>query len=275
MDIKSAKHIGRDKLSSAGIDEANNECDLILCYVLSKGRGFIVTEGDYVLSMAEEEAFLSFVNRRCTRIPLSQILGVGGFYGRDFIVNKDVLTPRFETELLVEEAEKILRQSDRVLDLCTGSGCIAITMALLGAGEVIGTDISPAALRVAKMNAKKHNANVLFLEGDLFIPVTNSSKFDIIISNPPYIKDGEKESLMPEVRDHEPHLALFAGPEGLDFYRRIAREVRDYLNPGGTLILEIGYDQGPEVSGLMKEAGFSRVLCKKDYAGYDRVIIAR
>ena len=208
--------------------------------------------------------------------------------GFELEVTPDVLIPRPETELLAERVIQACEAKD-VLDLCTGSGCIAIAVRLLGnAKTVSASDISEEALAVAKKNAKLHNAEIAFREGDLFeawsscsamekttVETGNSTrKFDIIVSNPPYIPTAEIAGLMPEVREYEPLLALDGTEDGLLFYRRIAAECKEYLNPGGKVFLEIGCEQGRAVAELFRKAGFSNVQVYQDYAGLDRMVEA-
>jgi len=201
---------------------------------------------------------------------LQQILETTCFYGFDFYVTKDVLCPRQDTEHLVEWALADCK-GKRVLDLCTGSGCIAVSLAKLGsAKEVCASDLSEAALLVAKENARRNDAAITFYQSDLMKDVPG--EFDVIVSNPPYIPQGEAKNLAPEVTEYEPHMALFGGEDGLDFYKRIVSECYDRLTPGGVLIVEIGYDQGESVPELFRSAAFSEVTVRKDYAGLDRVV---
>ena len=193
------------------------------------------------------------------------------FMGLRFKVNSNVLIPRQDTETLVEQVLKIVKPGMKVLDLCTGSGCVLISV-LKNAPELtgVGSDISKTALLVAKENAKMHEVDADWIRSDLFDNITET--FDVIMANPPYIPTGEILSLMPEVRDFEPENALDGGADGLDFYRKIAGQVKDYLNPGGYVYMEIGYDQGEAVSELMRNAGFTEVEVIKDLARNDRVV---
>ena len=200
------------------------------------------------------------------------------------MVNESVLIPRQDTEVLVEEAVSRIKSGDRVLDLCTGSGCILISVLKYAAEHKrtdlsgLGTDLSEKALDVAKANATQLLAEeerqglvqTTFCQGDLWDAADGT--FDLILSNPPYIATAEIESLQEEVKTYDPYQALDGGKDGLDFYRRIASGVGRYLKPGGTLILEIGYDQGEAVSRLLEDSGFSAVSVKKDLAGLDRVV---
>lgn len=211
---------------------------------------------------------------RSRHVPLQHLTGEQEFMGYPFLVNEHVLIPRQDTECLVEAAVKEIKKESgniAVLDLCTGSGCIAVSLKkLLPKAHVTATDLSAEALAVAKENAGRLQADISFLRGDLFAPVTG--QFDLIVSNPPYIETKVIGSLMPEVRDHEPRQALCGGADGLDFYRRIAKEAPAYLKPGGALYLEIGCEQGEAVTALLLENGFEKVSCLQDLAGLDRIV---
>lgn len=254
----------------------------------------------------------AMVAKRASRVPLQQILGSQEFMGLDFFVNEHVLIPRQDTETLVElvleeqqgkqqeqqlegqqkkqqeqqpeEQQKKQRgqQSEeqpgkprKLLDLCTGSGCIAISLAVKGGFEsVTATDLSEEALKVAERNARTHQVPIRFFQGDLFsaLPQSEVKTFDIITSNPPYIPTAVIATLEPEVREHEPMMALDGTEDGLKFYRQIAKEAGSWLKPGGSIYLEIGYDQGEAVSGLLEDAGFTNVRVVKDLSGKDRVV---
>ena len=214
------------------------------------------------------------VKKRAEHIPLQYIVGETEFMGLKFKVNSNVLIPRQDTETLVEEALKKVKPGMKVLDMCTGSGCIIISI-LHNVEGVKGyaVDISKQAVNVAKENAKLNEVPVLFERSDLFEMVTE--KFDVIVSNPPYIPSKVIETLMPEVRDHEPIKALDGKEDGLYFYRRITEESVAYLKPGGYLLYEIGHDQGEAVSSYMRENGFDEIEVIRDLAGLDRVVRGR
>ena len=242
--------------------------------------------------------FQGYVDRRMNREPLQHILGEACFYGRSFLVNENVLVPRLDTEVLVEQALKVTRDNDAVLDMCTGSGCIIITMALeRKLSFACGCDLSDKALEVAQsngarlipedrycfVNADGDNKSIFrFCQGDLFDSLDKNYglnlkpvKFDVIVSNPPYIETEVINTLSDEVRLHEPVMALDGSADGLEFYRRISAKAPEYLKPGGYLLYEIGYNQGQQVSMIMEEAGFRDVEIIKDLAGLDRVVKAR
>lgn len=242
--------------------------------------------------------FQGYIDRRMNREPLQHILGEACFYGRSFLVNENVLVPRLDTEVLVEQALKVTRDNDAVLDMCTGSGCIIITMALeRNLSFACGCDLSDKALQVADsnrarlipkdrycfVNADGDNKGIFrFCQGDLFDSLDKNYglnlkpvKFDVIVSNPPYIETEVINTLSDEVRLHEPVMALDGSVDGLEFYRRISAKAPEYLNPSGYLLYEIGYNQGQQVSMIMEEAGFRDVEIIKDLAGLDRVVKAR
>lgn len=246
-------------------------------YLLEYASG--MSRNDYFLHMEEEtsgelaEAYGRLLEKRCTRIPLQYITGEQEFMGLTFSVNPHVLVPRQDTETLVEQAEKRLSPGMRVLDLCTGSGCILISLLARVPGvSGLGTDISEEALATAESNADRLGVadRAQWAKGDLFAPV--EGRFDVIVSNPPYIPREDIDGLMPEVADFEPRGALDGGDDGLDFYRRITSEASEYLEAGGRLFLEIGCDQAGDVTALMEKAGFVHVATVRDLSGLDRVV---
>lgn len=221
-----------------------------------------------------QEQYWHAIQKRAQRIPVQQITGKQVFCGLEFQVNEHVLIPRQDTECLVEEVLKKVKAGDRILDVCTGSGCIIISVQKLMKDQCscFATDISEEALKVARKNAEHQRAEITFWQGNLFASVEGS--FDCIVSNPPYIENREIAQLMPEVRDHEPVLALDGREDGLFFYREIIKEAKNYLRPGGWLLFEIGYLQGESVSALLKESGYQNVTVKQDLAGLDRMVLA-
>lgn len=247
-----------------------------------------------------EVRFQRFVERRCRREPLQQILGTTGFYGLDFVVTRDVLCPRTDTETLVDavlgnatsavdKCPDFLFHVDNagasLLDLCTGSGCIAIALAKCGAfRDTTAVDISDAALAVARENATRllePSVDFTLLRSDMFSALAERTgedgerkRYDVIVSNPPYIPSAVVDELEPEVRDYEPRLALDGSADGLRFYRILAQESGKYLNPGGRIYLEIGYDQGRNVPALLEAAGFQEVTVIRDFGDHDRVVAA-
>ncbi len=302
-------HQGKEKLLLAGIDEAELEARLLLEYVCGTTRSDLLAHGDMAVSEEQENRYENLIGRRMTRIPLQYLTGTQEFMGLTFSVSEHVLIPRQDTEILVEEVLRNLHDGMRILDMCTGSGCILISLLHYSNDcEGVGADISEEALAVARENARKllgagkcqGNAEELpddgecredgsmavlketgvedgnktgaicFVCSDLFSNI--SGRFDIIVSNPPYIRRNVLGTLMPEVRKHEPLQALDGGEDGLELYRKIIEDSRAYLYGGGMLFFEIGYDQGREVSTLMEQAGFLEIQVVKDYAGLDRVV---
>ena len=265
---------GTKMLTQAGIDEAELDARYILEYItgLNSAQYFIHSEDIIEKNKAEE--FFRLIERRSKRIPLSYVIGTRDFFGLTFKVDENVLIPEQETELLVEEVIKHF-EGKSVLDMCTGSGCIAISIALFGKpSKVAASDISEKALKVARENAKSLKAGeISFIQGDMFENVTD--KFDIIVSNPPYIETGEIDELMPEVRDYIPRLALDGDIDGLKFYRIISKEAVKKLNKNGRIFYEIGYNQSRAVASILLENGFTDVKIMKDYSGLDRIVMAK
>lgn len=271
MTFREAIAYGEKKLNSAGVMDARNDAWLLLAFVCKIDHTYYYMHMEDVLTDIQQEEYERVLGKRAERVPLQYITGEQQFMGLPFYVNSSVLIPRQDTETLVEEALKIIRPGMKVLDLCTGSGCILISI-LKNVLDIegFGYDISKQALLVAKENAKRNNVTATFERSDLFDSITDS--FDVIVSNPPYIPTDIIHGLMPEVVEFEPFQALDGKEDGLYFYRKIIVEAKDYFNPGGTLLFEIGHDQGEAVSGLMQAAGFSHVKVVKDLAGNDRVV---
>ncbi|HJC51245.1 MAG TPA: peptide chain release factor N(5)-glutamine methyltransferase [Candidatus Anaerostipes avistercoris] len=264
---------GQQLLEDQGIENASGEAWYLFSHCLK------ICREDYLFAMTEEVTdqeglakYQEMLQRRAeTRCPLQYLLGTQEFMGYSFIVNPDVLIPRPDTETVLEEVINTWIRPGKILDLCTGSGCIAISLALLLKPDIcIGTDISRKALDVAKANGKNLCPMVKFIKSDLFEQVEGT--YDLIISNPPYIATEECAGLMPEVREHEPMLALDGKEDGLYFYRKIINKAPEYLEDGGMLAFEIGYDQGEAVKNMMIENGFHSVKIKKDLAGLDRLV---
>jgi len=274
MNRKEAYEFGIEKLTEAGIEEAKSDILLLLDGICHVTRNDILLHGEEVLEDNLVQAFMEALSKRCERIPVQYITGVQNFMGLDFMVNEHVLIPRFDTEILVEEVMKQLHDGFSILDMCTGSGCILLSLLHYSNDCVgVGVDVSEGALAVAKQNCEKLGLSASFIQSDLFTNV--SGKYDIIVSNPPYIRSDVIPTLMEEVKGHEPVLALDGMEDGLYFYRKIIEESPAYLNGGGMIFFEIGYDQGEDVSNLMEEAGFKDVFVVKDYAGLDRVVLGR
>jgi release factor glutamine methyltransferase len=268
-------------LQKRGFESARLEADLLVAHALKQKRIALYLDLDRPLEDAELRTIRALVERRRAFEPIAYILGEREFYGRSFAVDKNVLIPRPDTETLVEQALLTLRNGDgaeRVLDLCTGSGAVALTLAAeLPARKVLATDVSEAALAVAARNAGRLalSERVELRLGDLFAAVPEAERFAVITANPPYIGEDELLTLAPDVRDHEPALALNAGGDALSFYRRIGAEASRYLMPGACLLVEVGYTQASAVAALFAEAGLTEVRSAKDLAGTERVVIGR
>ena len=263
-------------LQAAGIEEAILDARLLLEAVCGTDRNDLLVHGEQPVMPQAEEKYLNWIRQRAEHIPLQQLTGEQDFMGLTFSVNEHVLIPRQDTEILVEEVLKELHDRMRILDMCTGSGCILLSLLHYSNDcEGLGVDLSAEALEVAGRNVLKvltpeKAEHAHFLQSDLFEKV--EGKFEIIVSNPPYIASAEVEKLMPEVRDHEPRMALDGTEDGLHFYRRIIKEAGKHLVSSGMLFFEIGYDQGQAVSELMRTEGYREVQVVQDYAGLDRVV---
>ena len=259
-------------LEKAGIADAKLDAWYLLEYETKISRAMFLADPDKEVEKDKAEHYRKDIETRAQRIPLQHITGEQEFMGLDFKVNEHVLIPRQDTETLVEEALKKIRPGMQILDMCTGSGCVLISILknVHGTGGY-GYDISKQAINVAKENAKLNDVPAIFERSNLFEDVADET-FDVIVSNPPYIRSDEIPFLMPEVSEFEPHEALDGKEDGLFFYRKIIQESPDYLTDGGYLLFEIGYDQGWAVSSMMKEAGFEDVCVKKDLARNDRVV---
>jgi len=229
---------GADALRVAGVADERLTASLLLARALGVDRTHLLAYPERALTDEQLAAYDRILTRRAAREPFQQITGVQEFYGLDFEVTPDVLIPRPETELIVETGERLWRGAGRVLDIGTGSGCLAVTLAKrLPSATVTATDLSGPALAVARRNARRHGATVDFVRADLASAL--SGPFDLVVSNPPYVPDGGRDTLQPEVRDHEPHLALFGGMDGLDVYRRLFADVPRLLAQNGLLIVEM------------------------------------
>lgn len=267
---------GVARLAAAGIEEAALDARLLLEFVCGTDRNTLLAHGEREVSEEEYGRYSGFIERRAAHVPLQHLTGEQDFMGLTFLVNKDVLVPRQDTEVLVEEVMKHLHDGMRILDLCTGSGCILLSLLHYSNDcEGVGVDLSERALAVARENQERLRSDrpemkARFLEGDLFAGL--EERFDMIVSNPPYIKTDVIDTLMPEVWEHEPVMALDGGADGLVFYRRIAGDAGAYLNGGGMLFFEIGCEQAEDVRSIMEAAGFREVEVVKDFAGLDRVV---
>ena len=264
----------RERLQNAGIEDFEYESWVFLDWKLHIDRAEFYMNPNGKVKEELLEELEDVLKQREQRVPLQYLMGECEFMGYDFYVDERVLIPRQDTECLVELAVESIRDKStkvRVLDLCTGSGCIGISVAKLCPDtEVTLADISDGALAVSKKNAQNLSADVTLIKGNLFENI--EGRFDYILSNPPYIPSEVIEGLMPEVKEHEPRLALDGEADGLNFYRKIIDEAPDYLNTDGRIYFEIGAEQGEDLTRLMNERGFSEVKVHKDLAGLDRIV---
>lgn len=271
MTLREAYEYGQERLKSVGIEEFFIDAWHLLEFVTGIDRTAYFLEMSEEISEEQRERYESCLEQRMGHIPLQHITGVQEFMGLEFSVNEHVLVPRQDTEVLVESVLSYLQPRMNVLDMCTGSGCILISLMKLGKiTRGTGVDISEDALCVARANAKRHQVEPLWIKSDLFDNVVD--KYDVIVSNPPYIRTAVIEELKEEVKFHDPLLALDGKEDGLYFYRKLVEESPVYLKKGGMLYFEIGHDQGQAVKDMMESAGFECVTVKKDLAGLDRVV---
>lgn len=270
---------GKVRLQEAEIEEYALDAWLLLEYVFQVSRTWYFVHENEMADTEKAEQYLEYIGERSRHVPLQQLTGEAYFYGMKFYVNEDVLIPRQDTEVLVEEVLKLSRtvfpeekgKHLNILDVCTGSGCILLSL-LSNLENAVGTgvDLSEKALNVARINGRNLGIQAEWIHSNLFDKV--QGKYDMIVSNPPYIKTSVIEELMDEVKLHEPRMALDGREDGLYFYREVIRQAEEYLNQGGILAFEIGYDQGESVSRLMREQGYSQVQVIPDLAGLDRCV---
>lgn len=276
---------GEKRLWENGIENSTMEARVLLEYICGFNWAQYLLQADTEVDPQEERRYIEAIERRCTRYPLQYILGTAGFMGLEFMVNESVLIPRQDTETLVETVlEKADISGGDLLDMCTGSGCILISLMALGHfNKGTGVDVSGDALRTARMNGlfnrsawqkdSRTEDSLKWIHSDLFSEVEGT--YDVIVSNPPYIPAEIIETLMPEVRDFEPRMALEGADRGLEFYRKITDSAVNYLKPLGWLFFEIGCEQAAAVSQIMEEKGFKEIHTVKDLAGLDRVVYGR
>lgn len=264
---------GVNCLEENNCKEAVLDARLLLEFICHTNRNDLLAHGDREVSEPDVKQYEAFIRRRATGEPLQYITGEQDFMGLTFKTHESTLIPRYDTECLVEEAMMHLHDGMRILDMCSGSGCILLSLLKYSNDCVgVGAELQSAAVALARENAEKLGIEATFIESDLFGQV--EGKFDIIVSNPPYIESKVIETLDREVREHEPMSALDGGPDGLDFYRRIVDEARGYLSRGGMIFFEIGYNQAEAVSELLRLNGYIDIVVKKDLAGLERVVYA-
>lgn len=295
LSVKEILDIGKTRLADSNIADAAIDCKILYCYMMNVTSTQIILEYQRVLPDSLCDKYFELLDRRCSGVPVQHITGVQEFMGLEFDVNENVLIPRQDTETMVEDAISIIKDNTlrgellpkkkkkdfEILDLCCGSGAIGLSLAnACGNIKVTCSDVSQSALKVAKQNAQKLSLTkrVSFEEGNLLVPFKGrfkNKKFDLIISNPPYIKTGVIQTLQTEVRDYEPMMALDGGLDGLEFYRKIIVDAADSLKKEGIMMLEIGHDQREEVLGLIESTGrFDYMRGLKDLAGRDRIVVA-
>ncbi len=271
MTLEEALSKGREILEQAEIADYQQDAWYLMEYVCKIDKSQYYLHGTDEMDVEKQQEYELLLRKRAEHIPLQYIIGSQEFMGLEFKVNSQVLIPRQDTETLVEEALKVLHPGMSVLDMCTGSGCIIISLLKHKEGLTgMASDISKQAILVAKENAKLNQVEVELVSSDLFKSITGT--FDMIISNPPYIPTGVITGLMPEVKNFEPMEALDGQEDGLYFYRKIASEAVEFLNSNGYLYFEIGHDQGGRVAAIMEENGYRNVRVVKDLAGKDRVV---
>ncbi|CAG7590232.1 Release factor glutamine methyltransferase [Peptoniphilus tyrrelliae] len=273
MTIREALLKGINYLKDLEYTNPIYESRKILAELLEKDFSYLIAHDDEKLNKSIEDKYFNILEKRKEGYPLQYILACEDFYGRRFDVLEDVLIPRQDTELSIEVLLDIIKNNkiNNMLEIGCGTGIVSITIDLESDIDVTGLDISPQAIKNTTINKNKFNSNIKIIESDLFDKVND--KFDIIYSNPPYIKTKEIENLQVEVREHEPRLALDGGEDGLVFYRKIVKESKDYLKENGFLIFEIGYDEGNEVLQLMKDKFDVKIY--KDLNNFDRVVVGR
>ena len=284
MTLEEVYKYGTSRLEEAGIEYPSVDSFYLLEYAAKIDKTKYLYYKNNEVTQANFDQYKELIDKRCTRIPYQYIVGFADFMGLAYEVNPDVLIPRLDTEILGQETLKIVGFEAEVLDMCTGCGCIGISLKRYRPDLFVTcSDISHKALNVARKNAAHQHlelANetgsmemgVRLVEGDLFEPFEDDEKFDCIVSNPPYVTEAEYRDLMPEVKNHEPVLALLAGEDGLDIYRRLIKDAPAHLKENGNLIMEIGAGQAQAVTALMEEAGFKDITVIKDLAELDRVV---
>ena len=274
ISCKEALRNAVELLVTAGVPDAEIDAWYLFEHVTGMNRTSYFLHDTDAMEEEHVKKLQNLIEKRAKRIPLQYITGSQEFMGYSFLVSPATLIPRQDTEVLVEEVSRVA-EGKRVLDLCTGTGCILLSLAkMCRLAAAAGTDISAEAIETAKENALRLDADANFYCGDLFDAVPQGMRFDIIVSNPPYIPSAVIESLMPEVKEHEPMSALDGDTDGLKFYREIIKNANKYLTERGRIFFEIGCEQGADVSALLAENGFQNIRVIKDLAGLDRVVCA-
>ena len=279
LTLKQLYKVGTVKLAEEGIEEFSLDAWYLLEYVTGVSKAMYFAEPERAVSEEDADRYIDCIRQRAAHIPLQHITGEQEFMGYPFYVNEHVLIPRQDTETLVEEAIQVMRPKMKILDMCTGSGCIVLSILKMCREKYYmtelqgsGADVSEEALKVARENGRRLGVPVTWIQSDLFAKIPEEEKYDVIVSNPPYIETAVIDTLQEEVRLHDPYIALDGKEDGLYFYRRIISEAGKYLKPQGKLMFEIGCDQAEAVEELMKNAGYEQITVKKDLAGLDRVV---
>lgn len=279
LTLKQLYKVGTVKLAEEGIEEFSLDAWYLLEYVTGVSKAMYFAEPERTVSEENADRYIDCIRQRAAHIPLQHITGEQEFMGYPFCVNEHVLIPRQDTEILVEEAIQIMRPKMKILDMCTGSGCIVLSILKMCKEKYymtdlqgVGADVSEEALKVARENSRRLEVPVTWIQSDLFAKIPEEEKYDVIVSNPPYIETAVIDTLQEEVRLYDPYIALDGKEDGLYFYRRIISEAGKYLKTQGKLMFEIGCDQAEAVEELMKNAGYEQITVKKDLAGLDRVV---
>ena len=276
--IEQLLQYGKEQLDKSGNEYSKYERKVLLEEVTGYNYMYLLTHGEEEITPEKEKRYYELLDKRCSHYPLQYLLGYAHFMDYTFYVNEHVLIPRNDTEILVEFADSVISEMQKnnnlplnILDMCCGSGCIGISLKMYHKDIALTlSDISKDALDVTSSNLKRYDLEASVVQSDLFHNL--NGRMDIIVCNPPYIERRVIDTLMPEVKEYEPMMALDGGEDGLDFYRRIVDQAQEYLNHGGYLIFEIGHDQGKAVSDLLKKHCFQDIHVIKDYAGLDRVV---
>lgn len=281
MKIKDVLKIGIESLNQIKIEDASLKARILLANILDKNKEYLLIHDEEEINEKIVNLYMQKIEELKNHKPIQYIIKKQEFMGYDFYVDENVLIPQPDTENLVEEVLFIINsikdKNLKILDLCTGSGAIAISLSkILNSDKILiyGSDISEKALKIAQDNAIQNCSKVVFLKSNIFNEINNNYKFDIIVSNPPYIETKTIEELSEEVK-YEPHLALDGGEDGLYFYREIIKNAKKYLNPNGYLAFEIGYNQKKQVEKLLEENGYKNIYSRKDLSGNDRVVVAQ
>ena len=277
MNIREVLKNGIEKLNENNIEDASLKAKMLLSEILEMKKEYLLIHEEEIMDVPDINTFFEKIDRLVNNEPIQYILNRQDFMGLNLYVDNNVLIPQPDTEILVEEVIEIAKDREeglKILDMCTGSGAIAISLArYIKESKVYATDISEAALEIAKDNALKNITDITFVKSDVFDKV-EEKEFDIIVSNPPYIESDVIKTLSKEVQN-EPHIALDGGTDGLYFYRKISKEAISYLKDGGYIAFEIGYNQREQVEKLLRENGYKNIYSKKDLGGNDRVVIGQ